>query len=111
MTSPLHNKLHPRRFPNMSEQMAAIVGFVLVGEVFTEPAIAELHLTPEGGVLAVPVHASGERGQAAFIGAAADLQANLSRLGMAAGLDAAEWAEFAALVRERVGLELDVGSG
>ncbi|WP_295884411.1 hypothetical protein, partial [uncultured Thiohalocapsa sp.] len=97
----------PRRFPNMSEQMAAIVGFVL-DETFTEPAIAELHLTPDGGVLAVPVTAAGERGQAAFIGAAADLQANLSRLGMAAGLDDSQWAAYADLVRERVGLNLEI---
>ena len=85
--------------------MAAILGYLL-DEAFTEPAIAELHLTPAGGVLAVPVTAAGARGQAAFIGAASDLQANLSRLGMAAGLDAAEWAAFAQLVRERVGLDL-----
>ncbi len=90
--------------------MAAIVGFVL-GEAFTDPVIAELHLAPDGGVLAVPVTAAGERGQAAFIGAAADLQANLSRLGMAAGLDAAEWADYARLVRERVGVELAADGG
>ncbi|MBK1632632.1 hypothetical protein CKO31_18170 [Thiohalocapsa halophila] len=110
MAEQLRAKLHPSRFPSMSEQMSAIVGFVL-GEAFTEPAIAELHLTPDGGVLAVPVTAAGERGQAAFIGAAVDLQANLSRLGMAAGLDADEWSEYARLVRERVGVELSGEGG
>jgi hypothetical protein len=93
MSDTLASKLHPRRFPNMSEQMAAVVGFVL-DEAFTEPAIAELHVTPEGGVLAVPVTADGRRGQTVFFGAAADLQANLARLGMAAGLDAAEWSSL-----------------
>jgi hypothetical protein len=110
MTDALHNKLDPARFPNMSEQMTAIVGFVL-GEVFTEPSIAELSLTADGGVLAVPMTADGERGQASFIGAAADLQANLARLGMAAGLDAAQWAAFAERVRERTGLVLAAGPG
>ncbi len=105
MGEQFHAKLHPSRFPNMSDQMRAILGYLL-GEAFTEPAIAELHLTAEGGVLAIPVTAAGARGQATFIGAAADLQANLSRLGMAAGLDATEWTVFAQLVRERVGLDL-----
>ncbi|MBK1632962.1 hypothetical protein CKO31_19845 [Thiohalocapsa halophila] len=105
MTDPLCTKLDPARFPNMSEQLATIIGFVL-GEALTEPAIAELHLTPDGGVLAVPVTAAGERGQAAFIGPAADLQANLSRFVMAAGLDADEWAECVRVVREHSRLDL-----
>jgi hypothetical protein len=108
MSDALHTKPDPARFPNMSEQMAAIVGFVLE-EVFTEPAIAELSVTADGGVLAVPVTADGARGKATFIGAAADLQANLARLGMAAGLDAAQWAAFAERVRERTGLVLTAG--
>lgn len=86
--------------------MAAIVGYVL-DEAITEPAIAELRLTPDGGVLAVPVTADGERGQATFIGATADLRANLARRGMAAGLDEMEWWELERLVRERMGLDLE----
>ena len=108
MADHLRAKLHPSRFPNMSQQMAAIVGFVL-DEVFTEPAIAELSVTADGGVLAVPVSADGERGQAAFIGAAVDLQANLARLGMAAGLDATQWAAFAERVQVWTGLVLSAG--
>ena len=37
----------------------------------------------------------------------ADLRANLCRLGMAAGLDRAEWAAFSDRVRQRIGLDLD----
>lgn len=37
----LASKLHPSRFPGMSPMMAAVVGFVL-GESFTDPAIAEV---------------------------------------------------------------------
>jgi hypothetical protein len=101
----LAEKLKPSRFPNMSAQMAAIVGYLL-GEPFSEPAIAELHITADGGVLAVPVTADGIRGSAAFIAAEADLRANLSHLGMAAGLDQGEWADYVGLVRARTGLEL-----
>jgi hypothetical protein len=89
----------------MSQQMAAVVGYLL-DEAFTDPAIAELRLTLDGGVLAVPVTAADEHGAPTFLGAAADLRANLSRLGMASGLDDLEWDTFARLVREQVGLEL-----
>jgi len=37
----LKAKLNPARFPGMSPMMAAIFGYVL-GESFTEPAIAEI---------------------------------------------------------------------
>ena len=37
----LSKKLHPSRFPGMSPFMAAVVGYVL-GESFTDPAIAEI---------------------------------------------------------------------
>ena len=39
-------------------------------------------------------------------GVEADLRANLSRLGMAAGLDQEEWTRFAAMVRSRLAIEL-----
>jgi hypothetical protein len=40
------------------------------------------------------------------LGVEADLRANLSRLGMAAGLEQEEWTRFAAVVRSRLGIEL-----
>jgi hypothetical protein len=78
----LHQKLHPARFPNMSLQMAAILGFVLERD-YTRPVLAEIVVTPDGHVLARP---AGEVGPMAYLAAEADLRANLRRLGMAAGL-------------------------
>ena len=43
----LCDKLDPARFPNMSLQMAAILGFVLERD-YTTPALAELVVTPTG---------------------------------------------------------------
>ncbi len=40
------------------------------------------------------------------MGCETDLRANLRRLGIAAGLDQAEWAELGKLVRVRIGIEL-----
>ena len=80
----LHQKLSPTRFEHMSLQMAAILGYVLERQ-FTTPALAEIVVTPDGHVLARP---EGEPGPLAHIAAEADLRVNLSRLAMAAGLDA-----------------------
>lgn len=76
----LHHKLAPTRFPNMSLQLAAILGFILERQ-YTTPALAELVVTPDGHLLARP---EGEPGPLAHIAAEADLRANLRRLGMAA---------------------------
>ncbi len=78
-----------------------------------QPAAAELALRADGGVLALPVTEGGEGGKAAFIGAVADLQANLARSGQAArrtpGLDAAVWPALAERVQGRTGLLLILG--
>lgn len=103
----LHQKLAPARFPNMSPQMAAILGYVLERE-FTTPTLAEIVVTPDGHVLARP---EGAPGPLAYIGVEAELRANLSRLAMAAGLDTAEWAEFRALVQDRLGVVFPNGGG
>ena len=99
----LHRKLDPARFPNMSTQMAAIVGYLL-DRPCTDPVIAELVLTPDGAVLA---RLEGETRTRAFIGAVADLRANLRRLAIAAELSGEEWAAFVSVVKERLGLALD----
>jgi hypothetical protein len=104
MDNSLHRKLDPQRFPNMSLQMAAILGFVLERE-YTTPTLADVQVTPDGHVLGWPVEQEGV-GHSMHLGAAADLRANLSRLGMAAGLDQGEWAQFAAMARSRLGMEL-----
>lgn len=59
--------------------MAAILGYVLERQ-FTEPALAELLVTPDGHVLARPAGASGPP---AYLAAVADLRANPSALAYA----------------------------
>jgi len=80
--------------------MAAMLGF-LFRCACTTPALAGLVVTPDGHVLG---RAEGGLGPLADLAAAADLRANLRRLGMAAGLDAGDWAELDALVRARLGI-------
>jgi hypothetical protein len=62
-------------------------------------------MTPDGPVLSSLAEQEGV-GHSMHFGVAADLRANLSRLGMAAGLDPDEWAQFVAMVRLRLGMEL-----
>ena len=83
--------------------MAAILGFVLERQ-FTTPALADVQVTPDGHVLGWPSEEG--VGHSMHLGVEADLRANLSRLGMAAGLDQEEWTRFAAMVRSRLGIEL-----
>ncbi len=79
---PVAELLHPRRFPNMSTQMAAIVGCILDSPC-TEPAIAELIVTADGAVLARP---AGGVAASVFLGSYVDLEANWRRLLIAADL-------------------------
>jgi len=104
MIMDLYGKLDPRRFPNMSLLMAAILGFVLERE-YTKPTLADVQVTPDGHVLARQAEQAAI-GHSMHLGAAADLRANLSRLAIASGLDQGEWAQFAAMVRSRLGMEL-----
>ena len=104
MDAGLLRKLDPQRFPNMSLPMAAILGFVLERE-YTMPSLADVQVTPDGHVLGWPSEGEGV-GHSTHLGVAADLRANLSRLGMAAGLEREEWARFAAMVRSRLAIEL-----
>jgi hypothetical protein len=68
----LTQKLHPNRFPGMSTAMAAIVGF-LVEEAFTEPAIADIVVIPQGPVIA---RTEGEDSKLHIIGSYGDLVQN-----------------------------------
>ncbi|WP_295408507.1 hypothetical protein [uncultured Thiocystis sp.] len=69
--------------------------------------LADLQVTPNGHVLIWPVAEGDDVGHAQPLGVEADLRANLRRLAMAAGLDAAEWSAFAERVRSRVGWSLE----
>jgi hypothetical protein len=72
--------------------------------------IAEVSLTPDGGVIVVPV-GSEVRQHPVFFAATTDLRANLGRLGMAGGLSDAQWADFSQWVQARPGLQLGGNSG
>jgi hypothetical protein len=72
MSDCLVAKLRPDRFTGMSPRMAAVVGHVL-GERFTEPAIAEMVVTSDGIVLA---RAEGDDNEE-VLGREADLDRNL----------------------------------
>ena len=50
-TTLLREKFHPFRHPQMSNLMAAIVGFV-IDAPFGEPRIADMIVTPEGFIMA-----------------------------------------------------------
>jgi hypothetical protein len=80
----LAQKLHPARFTAVSGKMAAIVGLIL-GETFTEPAIASIFVTSDNFILAMD---EGDIGYSHFIGSAADLRRNWDAL-----LDVAELTE------------------
>lgn len=101
----LRSKLNPHRYPNMSPQMGAIMGFLLERE-YTTPPLTDLAVTADGSVIGWPADADGGPGHSLHLGHSTDLCANLRRLGMAADLDAEEWAAFAALVLQRLGVAL-----
>lgn len=82
-------KLHPRHYPNMSGKMAAIVGFI-AGKRYTDPAITELHVTPDNMVLAA---LEGDCGANDFLGSRADLMRNWQALLKCAGLTDAEYTD------------------
>jgi hypothetical protein len=67
-------------------------------------------MTPDGPVLYWPAEQEAV-GHSMHLGVAADLRANLSRLGMAAGLDQGEWALFVAMAPSRLGMELGERAG
>lgn len=102
----LDAKLDPARFPGMSPRMGAIMGLIL-GREYTQPVLLDLSITVDGFVVAWTNDGQTEGGHAIQLGEVADLRANLCRLGMAAGLDADEWAAFSALVQERINLDLE----
>ena len=82
----LAKKLHPTRFSAMSGKMIALVAHI-IGETWTDPAIAELVETSDGFVLA---RHEGDCGCDDFIGSISELQSNWERLLDVAKLTATE---------------------
>jgi len=94
----LRDKLNPARFPGMSPFMAAIVGYVL-GESFTDPAIAELTVSEQENLVYIrPEGAIGFDGLQSL----EDLRQNWNRLMDVAGLMADERREAVRLFNEKV---------
>lgn len=85
MMPDLGQLLDPARFPNMSPQMGAILGY-LFERAYTTPALAELSVTPDGHLVG-RTQVSGDNGHTLYLGRETDLRANLRRLGIAAGLN------------------------
>jgi hypothetical protein len=92
------DKLHPRRFPRMSDRMAAVTGYIL-GRRWTRPRIAELVITSDGWVLA---RDEGQVTCNVIVGTAADLERNWRNLLHAAGLTGEERQEADRRYREAV---------
>jgi hypothetical protein len=95
----LTDKLNPRRFPNMSGKMAAVLGCIL-GMQWSRPRIAELVVTSDGFVLARNI------GRVRFediIGKVEDLEWNWESLLHAAGLTSEERQEADERYRQVVG--------
>ncbi len=97
-------KLHPNRFSGMSPKMAAIVAYI-VGEEWTNPHITSLSITSDGflqgcdSTRSVEDNELGDMdlpaiGRSVFLGTAADLESNVKRLLVAAGLTAYEQYDF-----------------
>ena len=86
----LAEKLHPSRYTEMSGKMAAIVACIL-REKWTEPAMAELCITSDGGLLA---RMEGDIGFNDFLGSVYDLERNVSNLLEVAELTKEERAEW-----------------
>jgi hypothetical protein len=102
ISSPLHDvpvrKLHPDKFPRLSEVMAAVVAFVL-DTTFTEPPIVEIKV--ERGVVLGWAH--GELAPKRPICQYADLLHSRLSLVAAAGLTGNEFMEAHALFAGRIG--------
>lgn len=78
----LTSKLHPRRFPNMSPMMMAILGYVL-GEHYTTPEIEEIAVSEDENIVYIR-----KAGDAGFNGIQSleDMRNNWNRLLDVAGL-------------------------
>jgi hypothetical protein len=81
-------KLDPDRYPNMSQTMVAILGYLL-NEPWTQPIILEITRVDD-----VMLAMSEGQWLPNFLGEVSELRAHLRRLGMTAGLTPEEWAEY-----------------
>jgi hypothetical protein len=95
----LFHKLHPSRFPSMSDVTVAILGFLL-DEPFVNPPIAEIVVTSDGFLLA---RTEGESCADVFLGRYLNLVRNWLSLLAAACLTADETVEAQLLFAAKIG--------
>ena len=79
-------KLHPHRFPRMTDRFAAVLGAML-GQTWTEPALVELVITSDGFLLG---RHEGEPTCKEFLGQESWLKENLAKLLDTPGVDLTE---------------------
>src|SRR5689334_24709470 len=103
----LESKLNPSRFPNMSPQMAAIVGFI-IGSQFASPAITELVVTSDGFVL---IGVEGQVGANEFLGSYAALLRNWLNVLSCARLTMDEYFAVQSAFAERIGYYVQFMAG
>jgi hypothetical protein len=96
---PLCAKLHPSRFPGISGEMAAIIGFILDRQ-FVDPPIWEMTVTGDGLLLA---RVGAQRCHQTFLGVYADVVQNWKEILMVAGLTPEEHFEALCQFAARVG--------
>ena len=94
----LKTKLHPRRFPNMSPMMMAILGYML-DEHYTTPEIEEIAVSEDENLVYIR-----KAGDVGFDGIQSleDLRNNWNGLMDVAGLTPAERAEAVGLFKSKV---------
>jgi hypothetical protein len=92
-------KLHPKRFPKMSGQMAAVVAF-LIDQQVTRPAIVEIVVTSDRFVLA---GVDDDVGTNHFVGTYGDLVRNWLALLAVAGLTRDERIAAETLFASKIG--------
>jgi hypothetical protein len=95
----VREKLDPKRYPNMSAQMAALLGCILLKDFGVTPVISELIVTSDGFLMA---RDEGDIGFNRFLGAASELRQNWERLVSVAGLAADEHAAAEKMYRDAV---------
>ncbi len=99
--SRLQQKLHPGRFPQMPQVLAAVVAFVLDAEYVQQPKICEIEVTNEGGVFARIEH---EPGLGHYLAEYDDLLNGWRTLISVARLTAVERLYADSLFAQRVGI-------
>jgi hypothetical protein len=99
MIDSLKQKLDPRRFPNMSPFMMAMLGYVL-GEHYTTPEIDEITVSERENL--VYIRAVGDAGFG-DIQSLDDLRNNWNRVMDVAGLTPEERSEAVRLFKAKVG--------